>query len=279
MNESNTLTGSETPDTPDQAAAVSAETEAKVETPDAPGADGQESEAEKAEQKSDSEDEGKSEKPKPKSRAQERIESLAREKRNLARRLARANQEIGKLRATAPPREDDYSDPGQYQAETFKRAARESALESQADSYSTELQELQSKRAEAWSEIVAEARQAMPDFDAVFDANVPVSEAMAELIMESDDSAQVAYWLGKNRAEARRIAEMSPVEAARAIGRIEARLTPPKPKTVSSAPKPVSTVTGKASAPQPKDLNTLAASKDEDATAVIEEMRRRAAGR
>lgn len=275
MSDENTLTGSETPETtPGESASEAKAPEAKAEETAAQEAEKPEGEAEK---ESSGDDESTPEKPKPKSRARERIETLAREKRNLARRLARANQEIGKLRATAPPKEDDYPDPGQYQAETFKRAARESALESQAESANEELQELQSKRAEAWSEIVAEARQNIPDFETVFDATVPVSEAMAELIMESDAPEQVAYWLGKNRGEARRIAEMSPVEAARAIGRLEQRLTAPKPKVVSSAPKPVSTVAGKASAPQPKDLNSLANTKGEDATAVIEEMRRRSA--
>ncbi|MEM8575528.1 MAG: hypothetical protein AAGF48_12935 [Pseudomonadota bacterium] len=267
MSDENTLTASETaaPQS-DTVTEAPKEAEAKVETPDAPEpkeAAPQEAEGEKTEKsepKSTGDDESDPEKPKPKrkSRAQERIEQTTRDNRNLRRQVARLNRKIGELQGQKPLREEDFSNPADYQAATIKRATQEASLETQAESVNAELQELKAKRADAWSEIVAEASQEIPDFEAVFDASVPVSEAMAELIMDSDAPAQVAYWLGKNKGEARRISELSPVEAARAIGQVEARLAAPKPKTVSSAPKPVPTVAAKGSPSLSRQPNELA---------------------
>jgi hypothetical protein len=239
--ENNSLTGSETPETAplEKPADASPETEAKTETGEQP-AEG--SEPEKTEQKEDAKEE---ERPKPKSRAQERIESLARDKRNLQRTVGRLNQEIGRLRAEQPPKEEDFADPGEYQRASFKRATRESALESQFEGVRSEMEQLKTARQDAWAERIAEARERMPDFEQIFDGNVPISEVMADLIVESETGPEVAYYLGKNRHIAARIAALPPVEAAREMGRLEARLTLPKPKQVSSTPKPPQTVAGK----------------------------------
>jgi hypothetical protein len=241
MSDENSLAASETAAPEDENKAPTVEkaaevdTEAKTDSPDTDAA------------KSD--DDVKEDKPKPKSRAQERIEQLARDKRNLQKALARANQEVGKLRATPPPREEDYEDVAEYTRAQIKRAAKESAVESQTESLNSEYEGLQAKRQEVWAERVAEARERIPDFDSIFDGNVPVSQPMADLIAESDVGIELALYLGQNRSVAHRIAEMSPFEAAREIGRLEGRVSHPKAKTVSTAPKPVSTVTGKAHAP------------------------------
>lgn len=262
MSDENALTGSVTPEPTPTPEATTEAPEAQVQT----GETTEASEPQKTEE---------SDKPKSKSRAKERIEELARSKRNLARQLARANQEIGRLRAEQAPREEDYQSPADYQREAFKRAAKEAALEGQFESARSEMEMLKTRRQEIWSERVAEAVAQMPDFETVFDANVPVSEAMADLIPEMENGTEVAYYLGKNRQHAARIAQMSPVEAALELGRLEARLSIPKAKTVSTAPPPVSTVSGKA-AVAPRDLYALA--KSEDATEFIKESRRRAQG-
>lgn len=241
--EPNTLTGSEEPATAttDKPAEVEAKTE-----------DATEAKTSDTDQSGDAKpgegDDAKEVKPKQKSRAQDRIEQLSRERRSLFRQLSRANQQIGQLRAEKLPNEGDFADHSEFTSASFKRASRETNLEQTTQNVRTELDQLAEKRKEAWGDIVAEARQQMPDFETVFTDDVPVSEAMADLIMEAENPAQLAYFLGKNRSEARRIASMSPVEAAREIGRMEARLSPPKAKQISSAPKPVSTVTGKAHA-------------------------------
>ena len=71
---------------------------------------------------------------------------------------------------------------------------------------------------------------------------------MTDLILTSDVGADVAYHLGQNHALAAQIAAMNPVEAARAIGRIEAGIVQPKPRTETKAPDPISPVRGSAGA-------------------------------
>lgn len=251
MSEDNALAGGESLATTatEKPADVSPETEAKIDTAAQDGGEGQ-SEPDK---KSESDDA----KAKPRSRAQERIEELARDRRNLRRQLSRANQEIGKLRAERPPSEADFADPTDYTAVKVSRVTREQDLERRTASLVEEMDELKVKRQEAWDERVAEVRDRMPDFEQVFDPTVPISDVMADLIVESESGPELAYYLGKHRSEASRIANMPPIEAAREMGRLESRIAPPAARRVSSAPKPVSTVSGKAAqsvAPAPSQL-------------------------
>ena len=95
------------------------------------------------------------------------------------------------------------------------------------------------------------------DFDqVVFDVTVPITHTMLEILKaDSERPAEVAYYLGKNRAECQAIAGMTPTRAAIAISKIEAgvpvsaALPPaagqpaahdPNKKVVSSAPEPIS---------------------------------------
>jgi hypothetical protein len=87
---------------------------------------------------------------------------------------------------------------------------------------------------------------------------------MAEAILESEYNVDIAYYLGQNREESAKIAQMSPLAAAKAIGRIEARIernaTASKqvePKRVSKAPEPVKPVATSSDAPtkNPDDMS------------------------
>lgn len=91
----------------------------------------------------------------------------------------------------------------------------------------------------------AEFRAEASDFDMVaFNPSLPVSDAMAEAINASDMGPQVLYYLGKNPNEAARIAALPAIQAARELGRLETRISLPQPKTVTSAPKPVTPLDG-----------------------------------
>lgn len=94
-----------------------------------------------------------------------------------------------------------------------------------------------------------------PDYDAVAkDPTLPITQAMAEVLFDCDDPPAIAYYLGQNPQEAAAIAQMTPHQIGRAIGRIEAKLSAPpaatetqrqpEPKTVTKAPPPVTTLSG-----------------------------------
>lgn len=97
-----------------------------------------------------------------------------------------------------------------------------------------------------WATKVAKATADLPDFEDVIAASdVPMTEPMQQAIMESDIGPKLAYWLANNQDEATKIANMSPIGAIRALGRIEERLLNEKPAAkVSNMPPPVPTVKG-----------------------------------
>ncbi|MGR3525070.1 MAG: hypothetical protein ACU0CT_03610 [Paracoccaceae bacterium] len=101
----------------------------------------------------------------------------------------------------------------------------------------------------AWRDQIKDAQARYTDFEAVaFDQSVPITDQMAEIIKSSDMGADLAYYLGKNKAIAADIAKMQPIEAARVMGRIEASLSAPRPRTETKAPDPITPVRGKAAA-------------------------------
>jgi hypothetical protein len=84
-------------------------------------------------------------------------------------------------------------------------------------------------------------------YDIRHDPTLPVSTSMAQILQSSEVAPDLLKWIDGNRVEATKIANMNPLQAAREMSKIEARiLYTPKPaplKVVSSAPEPISTVT------------------------------------
>jgi hypothetical protein len=93
-----------------------------------------------------------------------------------------------------------------------------------------------------------------PEIDLIRrDMSLPVSRAMAEIIEESEHVAPLLKWIDSHRKEALAIAQMSPLLAAREMGKLEASFAKVEPavkvvvpkvetKRVSAAPEPISTV-------------------------------------
>lgn len=105
------------------------------------------------------------------------------------------------------------------------------------------------RKEQTFKQRIADFKKSAPDFDdlVIRNRSLPITTAMAEVIADSEDGPAVAYFLGKNPEAAAAIAQLSPVAAARELGKIEARLAferdqakkPPSPKpAVSQAPPP-----------------------------------------
>lgn len=115
-------------------------------------------------------------------------------------------------------------------------------------------QEAVQKRQQAFAEKESAFRAEHPDYDAVVrNPTLPITQQVAEVILDTDDPPAIAYYLGQNPEEAAAIAQMTPHQIGRAIGRIEAKLSAPpaseaprqpEPKTVTKAPAPVTTLSG-----------------------------------
>lgn len=192
--------------------------------------------------------------PKPKG-VQKRIDELTRLRydaerdRDYWRQLALQQQAPAKQEPVVaekpkplPKLEDFNYDEAAYQAALFEHASAEAARKVREELKHEQEQKQKQERVKSWKTREAEFESNTPDYKQVA-YYAPISDAMAEVIQESDIGPQIAYYLGKNTAEAEQIAQLDPVRAARAIGRIEAKLEkppapPPAPKPVSKAPPP-----------------------------------------
>lgn len=218
-------------------------TEGQVETPPAEGTPEEKSESAKRREREKA----------YRARLQtERDDALAKADQAEKRRAAIVQAAKGEV----APKEADFPDPIEFAAAKAIWGAEQRLTEREAKSAGEAVEaakreaEAISQResaviAEAWTAQVAEAKGRYADFEKVAMANdLPVTKTMGELIMTSDAGPDVLYHLGQNRALAAQIAQLNPVEAARAIGRIEASLSQPKPRTETNAPDPINPVRG-----------------------------------
>ncbi len=172
--------------------------------------------------------------PKKKHWANERIDELTR-----ARREAERQAEYWKAKASSTPDYDslDYED---GIAERVRNSTRQEQAETAQHSVASLAQE-----AFGYRETIA--RERFNDYDAITrNPSVPITSTMAEIIRDSDTGPDLAYYLGKNVQEAARIAALPATRQAKELGRLEERITAPKPLP-KQPPTPVSPVGGTAS--------------------------------
>ncbi len=247
---------------------TSSPADASSEAPETVTEESQQSEqqeaAEKPEEGDEGDDQGGEEKPqeKPKRSARERINELTK-RAHEAEREAQRWREAAE-RKTADPSEkpnpdkfgsyDEYVEAladwkaDQRVAESFKRrdAERSQAAEARAAE----------AKAQAWAERQSEFREATPDYDAVVGKSaVQIAPHVVDTLLDSESGPELAYHLAKRPETVKRINALSPLSAARELGRIEATLSnpaAPQIKPASKAPAPITPV--RSSAPAAVDL-------------------------
>lgn len=196
------------------------------------------------------------------SRLQKRFDRLTRQKGDAERRAEVAEQELATLKASKqqePPAQenepqiedfetwDAFDDAHKAWEKKQGKAPEKPAEKPKEQSAATpEPSEEMKAAAVAMKPSFDAARQAHPDFDQVIGADdLAMPEEVALLIADTDNPGEVAYWLGMNKAEAKRIAGLSPIKQVKAISEIEAKLkeAPPSRK-ISKAPAPINTLDG-----------------------------------
>jgi hypothetical protein len=164
--------------------------------------------------------------------------------------------------ADPEPQPEKFTDYTDWQKEWTRWAWRHESRQQTEAQLRERAQAEARKRAESWNERVLEAQGKHEDFATVAqNPTLPVTPVMAEAITDSEHGTEILYWLGKNPVEAARIAKLSHAGQARAIGAIEARLTPTsddpataetsRPTPVSQAPKPAKPLSGGTVQPSP----------------------------
>lgn len=98
-----------------------------------------------------------------------------------------------------------------------------------------------------------------PDFDElVRSENTKITNIMADALSYTANPAEVAYYLGKNRQESIRIAQLPPVQQAMEIARIGATLAAtPVQKTMTTAPEPPPTLGTRRAAHPPRSIEEM----------------------
>jgi len=175
----------------------------------------------------------------------------------------------GKQQPTKAEFVDEKPQPSQF-SDAFEYA--EALAEYTADKRISEMkqQEAQAKEAEQrqkvitqWTAKVEAAKQSLPDFDdIVASSDVVVNDDIRDAILESDVGPQILYHLAENDEVAKKIAGLSPKQALREIGKLEARFEAkpesekPAPIVRSKAPAPIQPIRGGKNTPDvPLDSN------------------------
>jgi hypothetical protein len=223
-------------------------------------------------------------KPRKKGGFQRKIERYERELAQAAEREARrdallekaleALQKGGKAPETPPevpaaevaPKREDFED---YQdfieartewktRETFRAEMAKINESRKQETAQTEEQKAQQEVNDQLEQRKTKGREKYSDFEKVaLDPKVPINPLMAEVIAGSDIGEEVAYFLGKNRDEALRIAKLSPLAAAKEMGALEASLKAKPVVTTTKAPTPASTAPVTTSTSSIQDLATM----------------------
>lgn len=116
-----------------------------------------------------------------------------------------------------------------------EKAAREAGERWKAE------QEAVARRAK-FDERVAQFAKSVEDYSEVVTDSTPVSEGMADFLLDSDEAGALMYYLGNNPDEARKLYSLSPAKAGRELTKLEERLVAERKKAaekpVSQAPPP-----------------------------------------
>jgi hypothetical protein len=183
----------------------------------------------------------------PKTFSQEELDAaigkrLAREQRKWEReQAAKAAEKQLKTPVEIPPIEQ-FASPDEYAEVLAERKAEELLAR-------REQARLQSETLEAFHDREEEARNKYDDFEQVaYNPKLPITNEMAQTIQSSEVGPDMAYYLGSNPKEAERISRLSPLQQAKELGKIEAKLADnPVVKKTSSAPAPIAPITARSS--------------------------------
>lgn len=167
---------------------------------------------------------------------QPRIDELTRKVRENEREAAfwRARAEAAEKPPEKPaekPTPDKFDDYGQYvEALTeFKADEKVKATLDARDKQTAEKRETETRQS-TWQTRKAEAAKVIPDIDAVLSSStVPVADHVQVELLDSEFGPQIAYHLDKHPELAEKLNAMSPTQAAREIGRLEATMVKPAP--------------------------------------------------
>ena len=159
----------------------------------------------------------------------------------------------------SPPVLEDYADFAAWQAADRQYiidvATHNAHAAVAAERVAQRQQEASEVTARTFQERLSKAAELDPDLPEIASTfhmrgpnYIPLTAEMQTAILESDVGPKLLRYFADNKAEATRLAQLSPTTAMREMGRIEAQLIaqpkPVPPPVISQAPEPITTVSG-----------------------------------
>jgi hypothetical protein len=150
-----------------------------------------------------------------------------------AKRISELEEELQKLKSKVPaedkPKREDFEDDeaflealADWKIDTKLKAAEGKEKKVKED---TEEKSVVDEVYEVMDQMIETGREKYDDFDAVaMDKDLMITTAMTELILESEISADIMYYLGQNPDEAAEIAKLTPLKIAKRFVEIELKL-------------------------------------------------------
>ena len=196
---------------------------------------------------------------------------LAREQRKWEReQAARATEAQARKAPVEIPPIEQFASPEEYADLLAERKAEELLAR-------REQARAQSEIIESYHDKEEEARSKYDDFEQVaYNPKLPITNEMAQTIQSSEVGPDMAYYLGSNPKEAERISRLSPLQQAKELGKIEAKLAEsPVVKKTSSAPAPIAPITARSTGSSATDTTDPRSIKSMSTSEWIEAERQR----
>ena len=150
------------------------------------------------------------------------------------------------------PKASDFDDYDKFTAAIADHRVKKARAEWDAERDRKDAERSFQERKESLRTKLQEGYQLYPDFeDVAFDRSAShITPMVVDILADCDHPADIAYYLAKNRVEGMKIARMRPLEAARAIAKLEDKIVsarnsesnPPPPKPTTKAPPPIKPV-------------------------------------
>jgi hypothetical protein len=143
----------------------------------------------------------------------------------------------------APPSKENFDDYDKFLDAKISYETLKARIQWDREQTKKNAEEAQRQRISTLQEKINLGFQEFSDFEEVaMGETVPITPMIMDVLAETENAHRVAYYLGKNRAEAIQISRMTPIQAARAIAKIEMSIAKgeglPVQKT-TRAPEPI----------------------------------------
>jgi hypothetical protein len=198
----------------------------------------------------------------------------------LKARLRAAEEELAEYRRTQAPRApaktdaagDDLQEPKEsdfpndylaydraLRAYETRRAIRDENARVATEQEQANAQRAHRARLNAYNARLEDVKDRIPDYDTTLkQANdVPIRDDVRDMILDDGKGPLIAYHLAKNPEKLEALNRMTPIEAAREIGKLSARIRGPQVKTVTKAKPPLSVQRGTGTVTGRKDPSAM----------------------